>query len=275
MCYRGLADAEPHEDDVGGEDASGWRRDYLVKVDVNTAYLSLGSIISDRGCWFGEVDFVQHLSDFGRIVLGFWTYSDIDNPYTYRRRDWFNEQDPYVFYGYDLEFAEGWHLNQQIGYIYVTLDGYRGASKSANDETFVEWTYMGELATPFLTPTWEVRAVQDLGTYVYPGVRREFALTESLSIVPHANLGGGSGRWNRNRYGSLREGDRLGAGLQTVNYGLRLEYRLSANLTAYTDVCGFNALNGSVRRQVNARKDAGQSVRADIMHATIGFAVHF
>lgn len=272
-CAGGAIGSEPPEEDGGS--ASGWGRDYLIKVDVNTACLSLGSIISDRGCWYGEVDVTQRLSGFGRIVLGLWTYSDIDGPDSYQRRDLFNEQDPYVFYGYDFMITEGWHLNQQIGYIYVTLDGYRGASKSCNDETYAEWTYVGELVTPFLTPTLEVRVVQDLGTFVYPGVRRELVLNQSFSVVPHVNFGGGSGRWNRNRYGHLLESDRLGAGLQTVNYGMRLEYKLASYLTVYADLCGFNALNGSARRQINARRDAGASVSADLLYATVGFAAHF
>ena len=138
-----------------------------------------------------------------------------------------------------------------------------------------EWTYVGELVTPFLTPTLEVRVVQDLGTFVYPGVRRELVLNQSFSVVPHVNFGGGSGRWNRNRYGHLVESDRLGAGLQTVNYGMRLEYKLASYLTVYADLCGFNALNGSARRQISARRDAGASVSSDLLYATVGFAAHF
>lgn len=275
VCAAGAAGGELPEGVEEPPAESAWGRDYLVKADINTAYLSLGSIISDRGCWFGEIDIVQRLAGFGRLVLGFWTYSDIDNPYTYRRRDWFNEQDPYVFYGCDWEIAEGWRLSHQAGCIYVTLDGYRGEARRSNDETFVEWTYMGELVTPWLTPNWDVRAVQDLGTYVYPGVRREFAVTQTVSLIPHVNFGGGSERWNRNRYGRALVRDRLGAGLQTVNYGMRLEYKLTTYLTVYADLCGFNALNGSVRRQINFRKDAGQPVRADLLHASVGFAAHF
>ena len=249
-----------------------WGRDYYADISASSQLFSLGSVRADHAVWMMEADFVQRLSSFGHVLLGYWSLSDLGGSGDGSRRSYVYESDPCLFYGYDWNFAEGWRLRNRIGMIWVFNEGYNVDVI----HLFREWTYMGELKSPWLTLHGQARIVDGLGAYVRIGVRRSFDLVDGrFSIVPHLTLHGGSARWNRNRYGSFVEGRSISSGLGTVDYGVRLGVPLEWGMSWYLDVGGYDALDSRTRTQIRERRRRGSTMKLDACFVTSGFSWEF
>ena len=250
----------------------GWGRDYYADISASSQLFSLGSVRADHSVWMMEADFAQRLSAFGHVLLGYWSLSDLGGSGDRSRRSYVYESDPSLFYGYDWNFADGWRLRNRIGMIWVFNEGYNV------DVThlFREWTYMGELKSPLVTLRGQVRVVDGLGTYVRIGAFRSFDIAGGVfSLAPHLSLHGGSGRWNRNRYGDFAEGRSIPPGLGTVDYGVRLGVPLEWGMSWYLDVGGYDALDSRTRTQIRERRRRGSTMKLDACLVTSGFCWEF
>lgn len=258
--------------DTFAEKDCDWSRGYYAEMSVSSYMFSLGSVRSDCAVWYLEGDIVQNLSSFGHILLGYWALSDIEKPKIKNRRSALYESDPYIFYGYDWNFAEGWRWRNRIGYILVCETGY----DNARIDTFSEITYMGELRSPWLTLFGQVRAVDTLGTYVRVGVLENFNLVaERLSVMPHVAFHGGSENWNRRRYGNYVSGRSINAGLGTTEYGVKFHGPLKWGFGWFVDFCGYNAIDSRTRTQIRERRARGSTMKLDAFFLYSGVTWEF
>ena len=256
----------------GDEAGDEWGRDYYVSFDVSPVFFSLGKATSKHWNYYCEADVVQRLSDFGYALVGWWAQSDIDTPKSDMHRAWIYESDPYVFYGYRWHWTEGWFLDQRFGMIWVTSPGYHGEYRGVEDHSFREWTYIARLGNPYVTPTFEIRRVDRLGTYLRLEFSHEFAFDCGVSLTPYLTAYGGNGSWNASRFGNLREDRRIGDGLVALRYGVRLAYALGAGVSLTADVSGYDVLDSDALSQISARRSAGNAQRNDQLIVTTGLA---
>ncbi|MBR4260279.1 MAG: hypothetical protein IKQ17_14705 [Kiritimatiellae bacterium] len=253
-------------------EGGGWEREYCADISASSQLFSLGSVRADHAVWMMEADFEQRLSAFGHVLLGYWSLSDLGGSGDRSRRSYVYESDPCLFYGYDWDFADGWRLRTRIGMIWVFNEGYNVDVI----HLFREWTYMGELKSPWVTLHGQTRVVDGLGTYVRIGAFRSFDIAGGLfSLAPHVSLHGGSERWNRNRYGDFVEGRSISQGLGTVDYGMRLCVPLEWGMSWYFDVSGYDALDSRTRTQMRERRRRGSTMKLDACFVTSGFSWEF
>lgn len=257
---------------ASAEKEGDWSRGYYAELSASYYLFSLGSVRADHSVWSMEGDVIQRLSSFGHILLGYWAMSDLTDSGDKSHRSTMYESDPYLFYGYDWEFAEGWRWRNRAGIIWVCNEGY-------TDDVvhmFKEWTYMGDVKTPWVTIFGQTRVVEGLGTYVRVGAQRAFTIIEDrLTAVPHIAFHGGSGGWNRRRYGDFVEGRRIGPGLGTVEYGVRFYVPLKWGFSWYVDLSGYNAFDERTRTQIRGRRARGSTMKLDAFFAYSGLIWEF
>ena len=250
----------------------GWGRECYADISAASRLFSLGSIRADHAVWMMEGDVVQRLSEFGHVLLGYWALSDFEKRADSGHRASVYESDPYLFYGYDFEIAEGWRLRNRVGLIWVFNEGY----EQNVVHLIREWTHAGELKSPWVTLFGQTRLVDDRGTYVRCGFTRAFEVLDgTFSIAPHIALAGGSERWNRRRYGNYPDAQPLSQGLNTVDYGVRVRLPLRLGTSVYVDFCGYHADDGDTRAQRRASRRRGTTRRTDAFFLTSGFSWEF
>ena len=253
-------------------ETDGWGRACYAEISAASQLFSLGSVRADHPVWMMEGDFVQRLSEFGHVLLGYWALSDFEKRSDSGHRASVYESDPYLFYGYDFEIAEGWRLRNRVGMIWVFNEGYE------QDVVHLirEWTHAGELRSPWVTLFGQTRLVDDRGTYVRGGFTRAFGVFDGMiSVAPHIALAGGSERWNRRRYGNYPDAQPLSPGLNTVDYGVRVRLPLRLGASVYVDFCGYHAYDGDTRAQIRASRRRGTTRRTDAFFLTSGFSWEF
>ena len=258
--------------DAVAEEEGDWSRSCYAELSVSSRLYSLGSVPASHVVCYLEGDAVLRLSSCGHILLGYWSLSDLERTDDRTHRSAVYESDPYLFYGYDWDFSEGWRWRNRVGIIWVFNEGYREKVK----HMFREWTYMGELQSPWITVFGQARAVDELGTYVRIGVQRSFAIVDGIvSVVPHVALHGGSKTWNRRRYGDYAEERAVGQGLKTTEYGLRFCGPLKWGVGWFVDIAGFDALDSRTRTQIRARRAHGSEMKLDAFFVCSGLTWEF
>ena len=261
FCFDALAEKE-----------GDWSRGYYAELSTSSYLFSLGGVRADRAVWYLEGDIIQRLSSYGHILLGYWALSDIEKPENKGRRSNIYESDPYIFYGYDWDFRKGWRFRNRLGYILVCETGY----DNARIDTFNEWTYMGELKSPWVDLYGQTRVVDILGTYVRIGLKRNFALVEdAISVMPHIAMHGGSRGWNRKRYGNYVSERSIKPGLGTVEYGVRFHGPLKWGLGWFVDFCGYDAFDSRTRTQIRERRNRGSTMKLDAFFLYSGLTWEF
>ena len=258
--------------DVSAEKDGDWSRGYYAELSASSYLFSLGGVRADRAVWYLEGDVIQRLSSYGHILIGYWALSDIEKPQNKGRRSNLYESDPYIFYGYDWDFAQGWRWRNRFGYILVCETGY----DNARMDTFAEWTYMGEFKSPWGEIFGQTRVVDTLGTYVRAGVKKNFVLVDdTLSVMPHIALHGGSKNWNRRRYGDYVANRSIGPGLGTVEYGVRFHGPLKYGFGWFVDFCGYDAIDSRTRTQIRERRARGSTMKLDAFFVYSGITFEF
>ena len=253
-------------------ETDGWNRGWYADISASSYLYSLGSVRADHPVWMMEGDVVQRLSLLGHVLVGYWALSDLGRHGDRSHRSGVYESDPYLFYGYDWNFADGWRLRNRLGMIWIFNEGYNVDVV----HLMREWTYIGEITSPWATFCGQARAVDGRGTYVRIGVHHGFEMSDGLfSVTPHVALYGGSGRWNRKRYGDFVDGRSIAAGLGTLDYGVRLDVPIKWGASWYLDLCGYDAFDSRTRTQMRERRRRGSTMKLDAVFAVTGLCLEF
>ena len=253
-------------------ETDGWGRTWYADVSAASYLYSLGSVRANHAVWMMEGDLVQRLSSAGHILIGYWALSDLGRGGDKTHRSYVYESDPYLFYGYDWDIADGWRLRNEVGMIWVFNEGYNVEAI----HLVREWTYVGELKSPWVSLRGHARVVEGRGTYVRVGLRHVFEVAEGLfSLTPHIAMHGGSERWNRCRYGDYVDGRSISSGLGTVDYGVRIGVPLRWGSSWYLDLCGYDAFDSRTRTQIRERRRRGSTMKLDSFYAVSGLRWDF
>ena len=248
----------------------------VVTPDVRTAYITRGKVVEDRPFQSTRIRGDVELGPFGKIGCWNWSRNSLSGHRQNATRRAFTEVDYAVFWHYDLKLAEDWRISSELSRAWITFPGFHGAAQQAKrDATMLEYRSEQALVNPYLTPFWLMRRSVHPTDWMYirTGVRRRFALTESLALVPCFFTETGNEIFFEQRYGSRGDGLRYHRGIMSVNGELTLEWRINSHITSFASLQQFDVVSEYVRRAVSGRSHP--KGRRDLTYGTVGLRLSF
>lgn len=255
-------------DEVDWIEMSGW-----AAPEFESAHASMGCVKVIYPVFNVDFGVAAHVrgGEYGRLLLGGWTSTDVSSHYRDVRRYAFQEIDPIVAYAYTWKFRDGWSLDSQWGAQWNIMDGYYGAAH----RTYDEWQFWERLKTPWCTLWAGMRNfyLPVTKASVRAGVMRSFEIFDSLSFVPNLWFDGGSERWNTQRFGYGESADSISGGFNSVSLQLHLVYALAPHLRLYGGVTQYCAVDRRVRDNLKANPSR-ESV-TELLIVTMGARLEF
>lgn len=243
-----------------------------VNPEFATANITRGKIVATRPVMTTDFGLGYRLGQLGYVNLGYWSLTDLSRRYRGIRRNFVNEFDPWVMYGYEWNIAEGWSLDSRFSYQWDEMIGYRGGAT----RTYREGINRETLKTPWFSVYSLVRWI--VHPYTCPGIRvgiyREIPLVERISFLPHFFVDGGPRCWNQRRFGHWTATEaHYRSGVNSATLTLLLKYALTDTLSVYGGVTQFGLVDSGIREQVKARP--GDCARRDLTVGVVGLAWQF
>ena len=253
-------------------ESSPYRFTGRLSAEFETAYLSpSGTLCDTRPTALQNLDWVLHFGDYGRLY-GYGAFlSMLHDKQHEMHRPAFNEFEGGAFYGYDWRLSNDVTLFNGAGGVWNPLFGYR----NGYDDTLWEFRYFQSLENPCLTPYWDTLTLIEPAqwTRLRLGVRRDFAICETVTLSAWADCVWGCKRRFAARYGDEPECRFLGGAFCTSTVGLQLSWHFAENWCVYAKVRQFDTINRQARR-AEKRKDAYYA-RRDLTIGTVGIAYDF
>ena len=221
---------------------------FSVGAEVSSGYLaSSGAVCDTRPVSSQEVDWKFDLGRYGWIDGYGWTISALHGRQHAVHREPFNEFEGALHYGYDLALAEEVSLSSFAGMLWNPQMGYPRTTNRYWGEHFGM-----SLRTPFATPYWSALALQQPSprTRTRIGIRRSFAVLESVSVTPSVETVWGDVRRYRTRYGEEPRHRFLHGAFMSVTTGVKAEWRMTERLCVYAKARQFDVVDGQARRLV-------------------------
>ena len=240
-------------------------------TEFETAYLSSsGTLCDTRPVSLQNLDWTVRFGEYGRVGgYGCFLSSLHDRQHELHRAA-FNEFEGAVFYGYDWDFSTRSTLVTDAGFIWNPLFGYRN-----DPDDLWEFRMIQALENPYVTPYWDLLTLMEPNQWsrVRLGVRRAFALSDTVTLTPWADVVWGCERRYEARYGEEPEDPILGGAVYCSIVGLKLEKRFAERWRIYAKVRQFDTLGRQARRAEKRKTE--YYARTDIAIFTIGVAVDF
>ena len=246
--------------------------DGRLSAEFETAYLSTsGTLCDSRPTALQNLDWTYHLGDYGKFY-GYGAFLSMLHDRQHElHRPAFNEFETGAFYGYDWKITEDVTFFNGAGGVWNPLFGYR----NGYDDTLWEFRYFQSLENPYLTPYWDTLTLIEPGqwTRLRFGVRRDFDLTETLTLSAWVDGVWGCKRRFKARYGDEPTHRFLDGAIYSSVAGLQLSWRFAENWCVYAKVRQFDTLDHQARRA--EKRKASYYARRDITIGTIGVAYEF
>lgn len=138
-----------------------------------------------------------------------------------------------------------------------------------------EWRFGQSLENPYLTPFYLLRRSSHPTEWFYArtGIRRKFALTDTIAFTPEFFAENGNEFLFERRYGAKPNGGHYHGGLMTLNLILELSWKVSNMATVYANVHQFDVTNDDARERIKARKTV--SAVRDLTIGAVGIRFRF
>lgn len=245
---------------------------FFVHPRITTAYLTSGKLGSNRPVFTFESGVRQSLGDFGYFGANSWCKNDLSRKFIDQRRDWANEIDYILYYGYKWNFAKGWALDSTLRYMWDVCYGNRVSST----RTLNEWRWRETLQTPWLDFYAQIR------TFIRPvdcgalrlGVTKKYEIFDRVFITPDITFYGGQEDWIYYRFGYYtEEKPNYRIGPTAITAEINLSYKPTDNFEMYLGVGQWALVTHELRSQMKARK--GPLGRRDLTYALAGLKISF
>lgn len=249
-----------------------------VTPEFRSTYQSLGKLVEDRPMQITSIRVGLDTAkltdgwDFGRFGVRNWDVSSL----TDRRDDAHRHALYHTEFGptwaYDLRFADGWRLTSDLTRSWTL---YRGFVADANNKTYHWWQLDQTLENPYFVPFYRIRRCIRPTDYLYAkvGVRRRFALTDWLYLMPSVFVEGGNARNYRRVFGRRVDGGDWTAGFSSVSFRLEAGWTIGENLTLFGFVEQYEVAGGAAREATAASSYA--CAHRDWTHGGVGARIHF
>ena len=244
---------------------------FSVGAEVSSAYLaSSGTICDNRPVSSQEIDWKFDFGKYGWVDGYGWIISALHDRQHASHREPFNEFEGALHYGYDLAVSDEVTLSSFAGMLWNPQIGYPRATNRYWGEHFGM-----SLRNPVLTPYWSALALQQPTprTRVRIGLRRSFAVVESVSATPFAETVWGDVRRYRTRYGEEPRHRVMHGAFMSVTTGVKVEWRITESLCAYAKARQFDVVDSQARRCV--KEKAQYYARRDLALFSLGVTYDF
>ena len=249
-----------------------WRFEGRLSAEFESAYLSSsGTLCDTRPTALQNLDWAVHFGDYGKLY-GYGCFLSMMHDRQHElHRSAFNEFEGGAFYGYDWKITDDVTFFNGAGGVWNPLFGYR----NGYDDTLWEFRYFQSLQNPYLTPYWDTLTLIEPGqwTRLRFGVRRDFALTDALTLSTWVDGVWGDNRRYEARYGDRPEYQFFGGAFCTSTVGLQLTWRFAERWLVYAKIRQFDTLDRRGRRAEKKKTDYW--ARRDIAIVTLGIACDF
>ena len=249
-----------------------WRFEGRLSAEFESAYLSSsGTLCDTRPTALQNLDWAVHIGDYGKLY-GYGCFLSMMHDRQHElHRPAFNEFEGGAFYGYDWKITDDVTFFNGAGGVWNPLFGYR----NGYDDTLWEFRYFQSLQNPYLTPYWDTLTLIEPGqwTRLRFGVRRDFALTDELTLSAWIDGVWGDNRRYEARYGDRPEYQFFGGAFCTSTVGLQLTWRFAERWLVYAKIRQFDTLDRRGRRAEKKKTDYW--ARRDIAIVTLGIACDF
>lgn len=245
---------------------------FFVHPRIITAYLTSGKLGSNRPIFTFESGMKHTLGDFGYFGINTWCKSDLSRKFLAERRDWANEIDYIIYYGYKYDFAKGWALDSSVRFMWDVVYGNRTDSP----RTLHEWRWRETLQTPWIDFYAQIRQ------FIKPvncsalrlGLTKKYEIFEDVFLIPDITIYGGTEDWNFYRFGYYtEEKPHYGTAPNSMTAQLDLSYKPTDNMEIYVGIGQWAIIMDEMRRQMKARH--GPLGRRDITYALAGLKITF
>lgn len=224
-----------------------------VGAEVASAYLGSGGAIYDtRPISSQEAGWFFDFGDCGWIDGYFWVVSSLHDRQKERHRMLFNEIETVIRYGQKWRISGDAVLKASAGPLWNPPVGYDGAHRNCWGPSVVVQLDNGFLV-PYMNGLW-LLAPKMRGRIRF-GVRKAFALSDSVTLTPSAEAVWMDRRRFDARYGADPEKAFFGGSFATVTTGLNLSWQITGNCRSYLRFLMFDVIDSQARRAVK-KQDA-------------------
>lgn len=244
-------------------------------VDVRSANITRGSIVNPEPiqCFTGGIEGRMGEPDdmFGANHAGIrvWTCNHLTSSRDNLMTRCFNETDPSLYFRSRREIAEGFLLMCETGPTWVLYRSF----KNVPTHHEAEWRFRAEVETPWVTPYFFLRQtfLPYSLTYWLTGVKRTFAVSERISVMPYSHLDWGAGNLFDFKYGELH--GHIRGGVSALDVGVRMDYALHEHVFLWAQLDGYTIINRKIR-QANETRGSVTSRNGIVVFST-GVGVRF
>ncbi len=244
-----------------------------LSTEFESAYLSSsGTLCDTRPTSLQNLDWALRFGDYGRLYGYGCFLSMLHDKQHEMHRPAFNEFEGGLFYGYDWKLSEDFTFFNGAGGVWNPLFGYRDEYR----DTLWEYRYFQSLENPYLTPYWDILGLlspKPSWARIRMGVRRKFALLDSLSLTPSFETVWGDCDRFFARYGENPNHEFLGGAFITTTAGLLLEWRATERFSIWLRIRQFDTVNRQARRR--EREKTSYWAKTDRAIFTVGCGYDF
>ena len=219
--------------------------------EVRSTYVSLGKLMEDRPMQITYARFGCDTGAFGRFGVRNWDVSSLTDRRAAAHRQAFYHTEVGPTWQYDLDIADDWRLKSDFTRSWTF---YRRFYKSSSNRTYHWYQIEQSLENPYLVPFYRLRKCFRGNDYVYfkVGVRRRFAVWESLSLTPSAYVEGGSSRNYRRTFGDRPGEDRWHSGVSSASFRMEASWSFCENVSAFVFAEQYEVV-GQAARHANEK----------------------
>jgi hypothetical protein len=225
-----------------------------IKAEVASAYHSTSSGLRDtRPVAMQTFNWNLSLGEFGFFEGFAWAISSLHDMQRERHRALFYNAETSVKYGYRIPVADGVGLTTGAGPYFAFPFGYRNASLKCWGPSVVQ-RLDNPWAVPYWSGLWIVERTRRARVCV--GLEKKFALSESFSVAPFAELIWMDERRFSRRYGETAgSSDVCGWSLSHTYIGVKTRWEFGRNLSMIATAAMSDVVDPRGRRAVR-RSDA-------------------
>ena len=244
-----------------------------LEADVESAYQAHGAIMDRRPF---SAQYAAMTVDFDALgyVGGYaWSVSGMSRGgQSTAHRNFYNEVDYALYYGYKLKMADEWILDSRIQGQWATLPGFR-----PHYGTFGEVNVLQSFENPYVVPYYLYRSRQDRGLWNYwaVGLRRSWKLCEKWSLLTKVYGDFGDNHHSRAVYGANpnKWDGAYRSGLTALNVFLRLDYAWTKWMSLFVFLHQFDVVRSDARDAL----DHSSAIEAtkDLLMAGVGITLIF
>lgn len=243
-------------------------------AEFHSAYVSRGKVNVDQPTIFLDANLKAKTENFGFVQIGWWDFSSLtdrrQHGYGYRHHA-FIENDLYVLYGYEYEFAPGWSLCAKAGHGWYILNGFTEPNNIVEQDIVTDATFK----SPYLWITWFTRSNYwpDNTTSMTLGFFKPIDLGCDFWLYPGFLLDGGNHKWVNKRHSAAKSGESIHAGFTSMSFNLEVWYQITENIRIKAGARQMDIFDRRARRAVRNSGDAW--LHADCIDMFFGVTCRF